>query len=552
VVSIVAMICLASTEWMLPALLKPLIDDSFESAQDRISFDIPVLLIILFVGRGILSYLATVTLHLVAQKIIADLRMQMFSSMIAAPSQFFDEATTGKLVSKFTFDVTQVAQASTRVITVLVKDSVVILVLLGYLLYLNWMLATIFILIAPPIGFMVSKVSFRMRTMSTHLQDSVGRINQVAEESIRGQLEIKVFSGQEHEVGRFDKAVRNARKYQMKVVRTSAALVPFIQLFVASAIAVLIVLALKESANGAMSRGEFVAFITATGLLIPPIKRLASANEFLQRGIAAAKSVFSLIDSPKERDSGSISPSVEGKLSFKNIFFTYDKNEILRDISMEIEPGEMVAFVGPSGGGKTTLLNLVPRLYEPTSGEIFLDSRPIADYSLVNLRKNISYVAQNIILFNDTIRNNISYGIGTASDDDIERVADLAQLGEFVNGLPKGLNSEIGDNGVKLSGGQRQRIAIARAMLKNAPILILDEATAALDNESENFIKKALANVSYGRTSLVVAHRLSTIVNSNKIVVVDDGRIIEIGTHLQLIENEGLYTKLYKQELDKK
>ena len=551
-VSIVAMICLASTEWMLPALLKPLIDDSFESAQDRISFDIPVLLIILFVGRGILSYLATVTLHLVAQKIIADLRMQMFSSMIAAPSQFFDEATTGKLVSKFTFDVTQVAQASTRVITVLVKDSVVILVLLGYLLYLNWMLATIFILIAPPIGFMVSKVSFRMRTMSTHLQDSVGRINQVAEESIRGQLEIKVFSGQEHEVGRFDKAVRNARKYQMKVVRTSAALVPFIQLFVASAIAVLIVLALKESANGAMSRGEFVAFITATGLLIPPIKRLASANEFLQRGIAAAKSVFSLIDSPKERDSGSISPSVEGKLSFKNIFFTYDKNEILRDISMEIEPGEMVAFVGPSGGGKTTLLNLVPRLYEPTSGEIFLDSRPIADYSLVNLRKNISYVAQNIILFNDTIRNNISYGIGTASDDDIERVADLAQLGEFVNGLPKGLNSEIGDNGVKLSGGQRQRIAIARAMLKNAPILILDEATAALDNESENFIKKALANVSYGRTSLVVAHRLSTIVNSNKIVVVDDGRIIEIGTHLQLIENEGLYTKLYKQELDKK
>ena len=308
-----------------------------------------------------------------------------------------------------------------------------------------------------------------------------------------------------------------------------------------------------RDSNGAMSRGEFVAFITATGLLIPPIKRLASANEFLQRGIAAAKSVFSLIDSPKERHSGSTRPSVEGKLSFKNIFFTYDKNEILRDISMEIEPGEMVAFVGPSGGGKTTLLNLVPRLYEPTSGEIFLDSRPIADYSLVNLRKNISYVAQNTILFNDTIRNNISYGIGqAASDDDIERVADLAQLGEFVNGLPNGLNSEIGDNGVKLSGGQRQRIAIARAMLKNAPILILDEATAALDNESENFIKKALANVSHGRTSLVVAHRLSTIVNSNKIVVIDNGRIIEMGTHLQLIENEGLYTKLYKQELDKK
>ncbi len=552
-VSIVAMICLASTEWMLPALLKPLIDDSFESAQERISFDIPVLLIILFVGRGILSYLATVTLHLVAQKIIADLRMQMFSSMIAAPSQFFDEATTGKLVSKFTFDVTQVAQASTRVITVLVKDSVVILVLLGYLLYLNWMLATIFILIAPPIGFMVSKVSFRMRTMSTHLQDSVGQINQVAEESIRGQLEIKVFSGQEHEVGRFDKAVRNARKYQMKVVRTSAALVPFIQLFVASAIAVLIVLALKESANGAMSRGEFVAFITATGLLIPPIKRLASANEFLQRGIAAAKSVFSLIDSPKERDSGSINPSVEGRLSFRNIFFTYEKNEILQDISIEIESGEMVAFVGPSGGGKTTLLNLVPRLYEPTSGEIFLDSKPITDYSLANLRKNISYVAQNIILFNDTIRNNISYGIGqAASDDDIERVAYLAQLGEFVNSLPNGLHSEIGDNGVKLSGGQRQRIAIARAMLKNAPILILDEATAALDNESETLIKTALANVSYGRTSLVVAHRLSTIVNSNKIIVVDDGRIMEVGTHSELIENGGLYTKLYKQELDKK
>ena len=240
-----------------------------------------------------------------------------------------------------------------------------------------------------------------------------------------------MFSGQEHEVGRFDKAVRNARKYQMKVVRTSAALVPSIQPLVATAIAVLINLAMKESANGAMSRGEFVAFITATGLLIPPIKRLASANEFLQRGIAAAKSVFSLIDSPKERDFGSISPSVKGQLSFKNIFFTYEENEILRNISLEIQPGEMVAFVGPSGGGKTTLLNLVPRLYEPISGEIFLDSKPITDYSLVNLRKNISYVAQNIILFNDTIRNNIAYGFGqAASDDDIERVADLAQLGE--------------------------------------------------------------------------------------------------------------------------
>ena len=321
--SLFAMICLASTEWMLPALLKPLIDDDFTLAADQINLKIPLLLVFLFLVRGALSYVSTVTLHLVAQRTIADLRVEMFSSLINSPCKFFNEAATGRLVSKFTFDVTQVAQACTRVITVLVKDSMVILVLLGYLLYLNWKLAALLILLGPPIGYLVSKVSRRMRSMSTYLQDSVGQITQVTEEAIRGQLEIKIFAGHGREEKRFDRAVRNARKYQMKVVRTSAALVPFIQLFVAVAMAILIVLALRESALGVMSKGEFVAFITATGLLIPPVKRLAGANEFLQRGIAAAQSVFNLIDGPGESNEGSKMPPIKGHLRFNKVSFSY-------------------------------------------------------------------------------------------------------------------------------------------------------------------------------------------------------------------------------------
>ncbi|MAJ10878.1 MAG: lipid A export permease/ATP-binding protein MsbA [Thiotrichales bacterium] len=544
--SVVSMFLLASTEWVLPALLKPIIDSDFDlSAPDKLML-IPILLVCLFLFRGLLSYSATVALNWVAQRVIYDIRTKMFDVLIRLPVTYFDKRSSGVLISKFTFDVTQVADAATKVVTVLVKDFTVVIVLLAYLTFLNWRLAIMLLIFGPIIAIVIKSVSKRMRLMSHRLQESVGELNNSVSESIRGQREIKLFNSYYHEQGRFSHAANQARKFQMKVIRTSAMIVPVIQLIVASAVAVLIAIALREQAVSGMTKGDFVAFFTATALLLPPIKRLAGVNEFLQRGIAAAESVFILLDTPIEIDTSAKTIRFDGAIEFSNVYLTYDDKEVLFDISMSVRPGETWAIVGRSGAGKTSIVNLLPRFYSPTKGTIHVDGKDLSSYSLECVRHNMSYVSQNIVLFNDTIYNNIAYGSHTAfSPDQIVTAAERAQVSVFSDLLPDGLDTIVGDNGVRLSGGQRQRIAIARAFLKDAPILIMDEATAALDNKSERLVQTALKSLKSGRTTFVVAHRLSTIVEADQIMVVDNGRVSGIGTHDEMLADNTLYSQLY-------
>ena len=550
--AIVGMILVALTEPALPAILKPLLDGTFVEKDQRIMTWTPLIIVAIFIVRGIADYIAHFCINWVGNRVVLDLRNDMFGKLLELPAPYYDNHPAGNLMSKVTFDVTQVTTAATNVLTVVLRDGVAALGLLGWMFWLNWKLTLLSLVMTPAIILVVRAISHRLRRSSRDLQRSMGDVTQVLQETIEGHKVVKLFGGREYEARRFDGEANRVRRYLMKQAAAAAASVPLVQLIAAIALAVIVWLATEQSSANQITVGGFVSFITAMLMLNAPLKRVTSVNEPLQRGLAAAESVFALIDEAGEPDKGHVElDRARGALTFERVTFAYPGSErmAVRDIDLVIAPGETVALVGPSGSGKTTLANLVPRFYQPTSGRITLDGHDLSTLTLRSLRSNIALVSQDVVLFNDTVAANIAYGmVERVSEADIVAAARAAHALEFIEQMPQGLQTLVGENGVRLSGGQRQRLAIARALLKNAPILVLDEATSALDSESERHIQAALEALMKGRTTIVIAHRLSTVEGADRIVVLERGAIAESGTHADLLAAGGLYARLYRTQ----
>ena len=548
---IAASLCMlvgSASQPVFAKFLELLIDRGF-SGETRYIWMGPLIIMGIFIARAVAEYGQSYLLSYISNRVMFDLRGQMFERLLVLPVSYFDRHPSAQLITKLTADVNNIGAAAAHVLTILVRDSLSVVALFGYMLYRNWQLTVITLLIVPVVAGGAMHFGRRLREHSRRSQEVTGDMLALLQEATDGQKVIKVYGGATYERERFMATSNALRGFAMRIARAVAASSPITQLAGAAALSGVVAAAIYQSTVGLMTAGQFSAFFAAWLLLIPPIKQLADVNAPLQRGIAAAESVFELIDAAPERDAGSVRLArARGEIVFEDVGVRYPgaERDALDGISLHIRAGESVALVGASGGGKTTLANLVPRFYTPDRGRITLDGHPLDDIVLSDLRQQIALVSQEVVLFNDTLAANIAYGAQRqVSREAIEAAVRAAHLGDMVAGQPQGLDTPIGENGARLSGGQRQRLAIARALLKDAPILILDEATSALDSESERHVQAALERLMHGRTTLVIAHRLSTIEHCDRVVVLDRGKIVEQGTHHQLLARGGVYARLH-------
>ncbi|RDH83979.1 MAG: lipid A export permease/ATP-binding protein MsbA [endosymbiont of Galathealinum brachiosum] len=547
--AVASMVLVALSQPAFAALMEPMLDGGFINKDPEIIQWLPYAFISVFIVRAIAGFASDYSMTWIGRKVIQTLRAQMFERLIMLPNNYYDNTSTGETISRFIYDVEQLATASTTAVTILIKDSLMLVSLIGWMFYLSPMLAGVFLVLAPVMALIVTIVSRRFRDISKRIQSSMGTISHVLEESVQGQRVVKIFGGQKYELDRFYKNNNHNRQQNMKLMVSTSLSTAILQIIVAFALAGIIYVAIQEGLKDNLTAGTFTAYITAATMLFAPLKRLTNINAVIQKGVAAAESVFEFLDIEQESDKGTYNVDrVKGEIVFEDLNFAYEGHPdkaVLNNINLHIKPGETIAFVGQSGSGKSTLVNLIPRLYSGYNGKILLDGVNLEDYKIENLRDHIAYVGQEVVLFNDTIAHNITYGFDDIDENKLNEAAIAAHAMEFIERQEQGMYSLTGEKGVLLSGGQRQRLVIARALFKNAPVLIMDEATSALDTESERIIQSALEALTKNRTTLVIAHRLSTIENADKIVVMEKGNIVEVGTHAELLQKGAAYSALH-------
>jgi subfamily B ATP-binding cassette protein MsbA len=550
IVTVLAMATDSLCMWLFARTIKPMMDKLFTVRDPEVIFWMPIIIICIFFVRSIAVYIETYGVAYVGRSVVQDMRRRIFDKYLKMPAVFFDNESSGQQIARITYTSEQVAQATTDSARAAITDGLLVIGLVGLMLWTSWRLSLALLVMVPLVGLLVTYVSRRYRRINVSIQSTFGRVTGVVEEVVGAHREVKVFGGQEYESARFDDVTDRTRKLNIKVAATSGVSTAFVQLAAAIALALIVYFATRPFMLGSdFTAGSFATLFMCMGGILPSLKRLTTVQSNIQRGLAAAQELFGIIDAPVERDDGTVAiERCAGDIEYRDVHLTYAgaSTAALRGISLHCPPGSITALVGRSGSGKSSLASLIPRFYEPTSGTLLLDGRPLGDYTLRSLRAQIAWVGQDVVLFDDTIAKNIAYGALAGADEAaITAAAEAANAMEFIRQLPDGIHSRVGEGGSLLSGGQRQRIAVARALLKDAPILVLDEATSALDTESERLIQDALSRLMHNRTTLVIAHRLSTVEHADQIVVLDQGHVVERGTHAELLARGGKYAALY-------